>query len=35
LTDEQIDAISLVGIGADEVHELMIKGLGPRRKSSR
>ncbi|MDQ6711977.1 MAG: hypothetical protein M3Z28_02150 [Candidatus Dormibacteraeota bacterium] len=30
LNDEQIDAISLVGMGADEVHELMLRGIGPR-----
>jgi hypothetical protein len=32
LTDEQIDAVSLVGMGADEVHELMLRGIGPRAK---
>jgi hypothetical protein len=34
LTDEQIDAVSLVGMGADEVHELMFRGIGPRAKLS-
>jgi hypothetical protein len=34
LTDEQIDAVSLVGMGADEVHELMLRGIGPRAKPS-
>jgi hypothetical protein len=34
LTDDQIDAVSLVGMGADEVHELMLRGIGPRTKSS-
>jgi hypothetical protein len=34
LADEQIDAVSLVGMGADEVHELMIRGIGPRAKPS-
>jgi len=34
LTDEQIDAVSLVGMGADEVHELMLRGIGPRTKPS-
>lgn len=32
LTEEQIDAVSLVGMGADEVHELMLRGIGPRAK---
>lgn len=30
LTEDQIDAISLVGMGTDEVHELMLRGIGPR-----
>jgi hypothetical protein len=30
LSDDQIDAVSLVGMGADEVHELMLRGIGPR-----
>jgi hypothetical protein len=34
LTDEQIDAVSLVGMGADEVHELMLRGIGPRAKAT-
>jgi hypothetical protein len=34
LSAEQIDAVSLVGMGADEVHELMLRGIGPRTKSS-
>ncbi|MDQ6719389.1 MAG: hypothetical protein M3003_01175 [Candidatus Dormibacteraeota bacterium] len=33
LTDEQIDAISMVGMGADEVHQLMLRGIGPRASS--
>jgi hypothetical protein len=32
LADEQIDAVSLVGMGADEVHELILRGIGPRAK---
>jgi hypothetical protein len=28
LTHEQISAVSLVGMGADEVHELMLRGIG-------
>jgi len=31
LTDDEIDSVSLVGMGADEVHELMLRGLGHRR----
>jgi len=27
LTDEQIDAVSLIGMGTDEVHELMLQGV--------
>jgi hypothetical protein len=30
LADEQIDPVSLVGMGADEVHELMLRGIAPR-----
>lgn len=30
LTEDQIEAISLVGMGADEVHELMIRRIAPR-----
>jgi hypothetical protein len=33
LSEDQIEAVSLVGMGADEVHELMIRGLEPRAKS--
>jgi len=32
LTDEQIDGVSQVGMGADQVHELMLRGIGPRGK---
>ena len=35
LSQDQIEAISLVGMGADEVHEFMIGGIGPRATSSR
>jgi hypothetical protein len=35
LGEEQIDAVSLVGMGADEVHELMLRGIGPRAKPTR
>jgi hypothetical protein len=34
LTDEQIDAVCVVGMGADEVHELMLRGIGRRTKPS-
>jgi len=33
LSEDQIDAVSIVGMGADEVHELMLRGVGPRTKS--
>lgn len=33
LTDEQIDAVSLVGMGTDEVNELMLQGLRSTRTS--
>lgn len=32
LSEDQIEAVSLVGMGADEVHELMLRGLEPRAK---
>jgi hypothetical protein len=35
LSEDQIEAISLVGMGADEVHQPMLRGLEPRTKSSR
>ncbi len=35
LADEQIDAVSLVGMGADEVHELMLRAIEPRTNRSR
>jgi len=35
LSEDQIDAISLVGMGTDEVHELMLRGTGPRARSRR
>ena len=35
LSEDQIDAISLVGMGADEVHELMLRGVGSRADSRR
>ncbi len=33
LSEDQIEAVSLVGMGADEVHELMLRGLEPRAKT--
>ncbi|MDQ6720754.1 MAG: hypothetical protein M3003_08165, partial [Candidatus Dormibacteraeota bacterium] len=33
LSEDQIAAVSLVGMGADEVHELMVRGLEPRAKT--
>lgn len=33
LSEDQIEAVSLVGMGADEVHELMVRGLEPRAKT--
>jgi hypothetical protein len=35
LSEDQIDAVSLVGMGADEVHELMIRGIGHRAQEHR
>ncbi|MDQ6879019.1 MAG: hypothetical protein M3082_15300 [Candidatus Dormibacteraeota bacterium] len=35
LSEDQIEAVSLVGMGADEVHELMVRGLEPRAKTRR
>ena len=33
LSEDQIDAIDLVGMGTAEVHELMLRGKGPRAMS--